>query len=366
VSVHKRTRNGTTTWRVFWTEHGRQRSRTFHNPKDAQAFQRELDRISQFGELADELAKRRLTVNQLVGAWIDRRAGEVTEQTATDYARHFAHRVLPYFDERTALSITPGDIEAWIAHLRRQGDRDPTIVKACTALQAVFTLAVKDGLMPSNPVAAATKPSQRRSRVPYTLTIGQTEHIRHHMLAKASERDVVILELLAYAGLRPESEALPLTWRHVGPTHLLIRDTKRGRERHVPYVIAHLKATLRAWRLRSGRPPQDALVVPARDGGPWTRDEWRYWRRHVFAPAAAAAGLPADTRPRDLRGSWGTLLIHAGHDIAQVARWGGHDPKTALRDYWDAADQHSRGQDIDPDAAIAAARGATSGAKKSA
>jgi integrase len=53
----------------------------------------------------------------------------------------------------------------------------------------------------------------------------------------------------------------------------------------------------------------------------------------VFKPAAVAAGLPADIRARDLRGSFATLLLFEGRNIAEVADQLGHGPETALRDY---------------------------------
>jgi len=44
------------------------------------------------------------------------------------------------------------------------------------------------------------------------------------------------------------------------------------------------------------------------------------WRERIFRPPARAAGLPEDIRPRDLRSSFATLLIHEGRTIVEVAR----------------------------------------------
>lgn len=155
--------------------------------------------------------------------------------------------------------------------------------------------------------------------------------MRAHLLNRGRERDVVLLELLAYAGLRPESEAITLRWRNVHDRSLVVQDTKRGRERTVP-LLAPLAASLNRWRLRSGRPVPTALVVPTASG-PWERHDWRNWRQRAFKDAASVAGLPVDVRPRDLRGSFVSLLVHEGRSILEVASILGHSPQICLRDY---------------------------------
>lgn len=333
MSVHKTTRNGVDRFVVKWREAGRQKSRSFEKRDDARSFDDHLRRLNAHGELAAELVKRRATVSEFVGLWITTRASEVTQQTADDYGRHFDQRILPALGNVPVAALTPATVEGWIATLRKAGDHDATILKACTALQSALALAVKDGVIPANPVASARRPRQGRKRTPYLIKPESVELMRAHLLSKGKRRDAVLLELLAYAGLRPESEAITLPWKHVRDNSLLIQDTKRGKERTVP-LVEQLRDTLTDWRLVHGT----GRVVPARFGHTWDeghdgRSEWRYWRRHVFAPAAKAAGLPADVRPRDLRGSYVSLLVHEGMDIVKVAKRLGHSPEVCLRDY---------------------------------
>lgn len=342
MSVHQTTRNGQRRYVVKWRENGRQRSKSFDRRGDADEYDAKIRLLRAQGDLAHELSRRRATVSQFVAQWIDVRSPEVEESTATDYVRHFDQRVLPRLGNRRVTSLTPGDINAWIACMRANGDNDPTILKACTALQSALALAIDDNTITANPVAHAKKPPQgRRSRTPHLVKPLAVELMRLHMLEQGRESDVVLLELLAYAGLRPESEALPLTWKHARDRSLLIVDRKRGKERSVP-TVDQLRESLNAWRLRSGRPSPDRLVVPPRPGKSWSasRDEWRYWRRHVFRPAALAAGLPRDVRPRDLRCSFVSLLVHEGRNIVEVARQCGHSPEVCLRDYAQVFDEH--------------------------
>ena len=60
---------------------------------------------------------------------------------------------------------------------------------------------------------------------------------------------------------------------------------------------------------------------------------WRNWRRRVFAPTAAKAGLGADTRPYDLRHSFVSLLLLEGATVVEVARQAGHSPTMTLSTY---------------------------------
>ncbi len=333
MSVHRRKLpSGAVKHEVRWREGNRNRSRMFDTPKDARDFDQQLRRLRQAGELALELDRRRVTIHDLYAEWLDRSLPTLAAKTAENYATQLDLRILPELGARRVNQLTIADVERWIGWMRARGDNDPTILKACTVLQALLTMAVRDGVVQVNVAQQARKPQQGRSRTPYLVKPDQVEMIRARLEHEGRERDVILLDLLAYAGLRPESEAIVLPWRHVRDRSLLIRDTKRNRERTVE-LVAPLRESLNAWRLRRGRPGPNALVVPSRADGAWDDQEWRYWRRHVFKPAAVSIGLPADVRPRDLRGSFVSLLVHEGRSIVEVARQVGHSPAICLRDY---------------------------------
>jgi hypothetical protein len=85
---------------------------------------------------------------------------------------------------------------------------------------------------------------------------------------------------------------------------------------------------LAEFRIRCGRPGDDELVF-----GEWSGDVWDNWRERIFQPTAVAAGLPEDTIPRDLRGSFASLLIYEGLNVLEVAPQLGHKPSTCLDIY---------------------------------
>jgi site-specific recombinase XerD len=55
--------------------------------------------------------------------------------------------------------------------------------------------------------------------------------------------------------------------------------------------------------------------------------------RRIYRPAAIKAGLDATTRPRDLRGSFASLLIWEGQTVVEVAQQLGHSAEMCLRSY---------------------------------
>ena len=145
--------------------------------------------------------------------------------------------------------------------------------------------------------------------------------------------------MLAYAGLRP-GEALALTWGDVRERTILVeralalgelKETKTGQTRSVQ-LNAPLAADLAGWRLYCGRPQDDTLIFPTRNGVHWTDSHWRNWRKRVFAPAAADAELSA-FRPYDLRHSFVSLLIAEGRSVVEIAKQAGHSPTMALATY---------------------------------
>jgi site-specific recombinase XerD len=82
-----------------------------------------------------------------------------------------------------------------------------------------------------------------------------------------------------------------------------------------------------------GRPADDELIVARPTGGPVTREDWSNWRERVWRPAAIEAGVTGDLRPYRLRGSFVSLLLWSGDDLAYVAEQAGHSVATLARHY---------------------------------
>ncbi len=146
---------------------------------------------------------------------------------------------------------------------------------------------------------------------PTLVSPGPVERMRARLLAEGRVRDVALIGVMAYAGLRP-AEAMALRWSAVAGDSIVVEPLPRMREagskpRRVP-LWRPLAADLEAWRAESGV-AGDQLVFSA-PGKPWTVD-LRHWRDHTYPEIARDAGIRS-TSPSFLRHVFCVLLINAG------------------------------------------------------
>ena len=176
--------------------------------------------------------------------------------------------------------------------------------------------------------------------------------------AMPTMRDVVLVGLLAHAGLRP-AEAFALTWDSV-LDHLLVIDrsftagemkaTKTRRRRTVE-IVAPLAADPALFRPKVTT--RGELVATNHLGEPI---DLRLWRRRVWQPACTTAKV--DATPYDGRHTFASLLIHEGRSIPYVAAALGHaSAATTLTHYTHLFDESRLGTAAGMVASITAARG---------
>ena len=216
----------------------------------------------------------------------------------------------------------------------------------------------RSGRVAENPVRRVKK-----ARLPRREEVRALSPASIEMMRKAvGVRDATLLSVLAYAGVRP-GEALGLRWGDVRERTILIQrsislgeeaDTKTRQHRTVR-LLAPLAADLCAWQMAAGRPDDDQLVFPGKDGQPWTQAAYQSWRRRSFRRATQAAGL-AHARPYDLRHSFASLLLHEGRSVIYVARQLGHDARLTLTRYGHVMDELEDTPRIEAEAAIVDAR----------
>ena len=144
---------------------------------------------------------------------------------------------------------------------------------------------------------------------------------------------------------------------------------KTGRRRSVR-LLAPLAQDLREWRLASGRPSADALVLAGRNGKPWSQEAYKSWSRKAprgrkrdgrragspgpFARAAQGAGVPEATL-YTLRHSFCSLLLHEG-SVVYMARQLGHGAQLTLETYGHVIDELDEAPRLEAEAAIRQAR----------
>jgi integrase len=175
--------------------------------------------------------------------------------------------------------------------------------------------------------------------------------------ALGSDVERAVVTLLAYVGLRPQ-EALAAVWSDVTGGKLVVDAAKTGRTRVVP-LLPIVRRELAELHLRQGRPGPAAPIIATRAGEPWSESRFRSFRRHRWSKVASGM------RPYDLRHAYVSLMIQAGHTVAEVARWAGHSPAVCLSTYAHLFDTLT--ERVDPEEAIRGARyGTRADAKRAA
>ena len=346
MSVERIKRKGGVVWRVRWRDSGgRERSRVLGRKRDAESFDAEVKRRKRAGDV-DVVNAGKQTLAEFVEEWWRLYAEpNLARATLRLYAMLWDKHILPQLGGLRLRELTPERIEEFRARLVASGAGQVSIRKALVLVQDVLQRAVEWQRIPHNPARLVRKPQAGRRRAVRAIAPETIERMRAWLLQRGQHRDAALLSLLAYAGVRP-GEALALTWGNVRERTILIEQavslgeikaTKTGQTRTVR-LLGPLASDLAEWRLACRRPGSDVLVFPARDGDPWSKDDWANWRNRVFGPAAAAVGLEK-TRPYDLRHSFCSLLIHEGATVVEVARQLGHSPTMTLNTYGHVFDE---------------------------
>jgi integrase len=356
------------------------------------AWDSEIRRRRQLGALAlSQLTRQTSTLGEWIQQrWVPEHAATLEQSTRDRYDSAYRQHIEPWLDHVPLAELTVGRLRMWQATLLEAGVSASTIHKARTLLSSVLRHAAEAEAIPGNPLAYVRAPrAARRDRV-VPMAPSTVEAIRRELLAprprqiagsrsaqrprRAYElpgrapydrrRDALIVSLLAYAGLRP-GELHALRWRDVRQHTLLveratapdgsIKATKTRRARTVR-LLPQLAAELREWRLASGRPRGDTLIIPNRGGRAWTNIDRNNWRKRVWAPACRRAGLDPAPIPYHLRHSFASLLLAERRQPLYVAQQLGHAPAVLLNTYAHLLPELAQAERIEPELEIAKAR----------
>ena len=352
-------RTSTGAWRVRWREAGRNRAKVVGTKADARLFDAEVTRRQRMGELST-LDAGKVTLDAFAREtwWPQHVRPNLERSTRESYAGTWDRHISRNLGGYPLREITAPIVRRWADDLIAAGVGRQAVRRAKAVLQSCLSRAVEAGLIQGNPAQSVRPPRIEQQARVQAIGPGDIERLR----AALNPRDAALVSVLAYAGLRP-GEALALRWSDIGAATVLVeranddgqvKRTKTGRARSAR-LMAPVRADLRAWRLASGRPGDDALVFPKPGGGAWREHDWRNWRRTKFQPAARALGLDI-RRPYDLRHAAVSLALHEGRSVVEVAAWLGHSPAMALSTYAHVVEELRGSPQIDAEEAIRQAR----------
>ena len=395
MSVRPRTRkDGTRGWEVRWRENDANRSRMFALKKDADAWDREVQRRKQLGPIAVQQLTTR--GGPTLGKWVTERwarehAVMLADSTRNRYAEVYSVHIAPWLDDVPLGQFSAPLLSGWQAALIKAGVSPGTIHKARTLLSSVLRHAAENGAIMANPLSLVRAPRSAPRDAVQPLSPAAVERIRQAMLIppdreigasapgqrarrrytlpapgtpKTRQRDALIVSILAYAGLRPgELRALPLEGFREN-TILVQRAADpdgsskptKNRQHRTVRLLSALAQDIREYKFAIGRPPEKTLILLDDDRKPWDKNAWQMWRADRWAPACRAVGLDPVPRPYDLRHSFASLLLAEGKQPIWCAKQLGHTLAVFLSTYAHLIDEFEDRERIDADAEITGAR----------
>ena len=330
-------------------------TKTIHGTKaDAERFLRETLRDRDMGRIShtDQRTEAYIT------PWLRDVVQRLSPRTGRDYTYMVNRLLIPLFGDRKLRELTPSLVEGGLQGIAR--DHGVRTGQYCRMiLSQVLKNAVRDDLMPSNPVIGVKLP---KAAPPVFHVIDKADLPKFHTAIAGNVWEPYFL-LLLYTGLRP-SEGLALQWgdwdrvnhrlsiqrtlTQVDGKWVAKEPKTKGSRRSVPIpkiLTTILETHYAEWLTQGFTTP---WVFPNRHGLP--ADRKNIMNRH-FKRILKAAELPEEFRLYDLRHTHATLLLGAGVHPKVVSERLGHSSVTMT------LERYSHVLPTMQDAAIAALEG---------
>jgi integrase len=222
-------------------------------------------------------------------------------------------RVLGWFGDRSAESITPQEIERHFQNgVEEHGWAPSTVNHHRSLISLVYQLGIRNGRLTNNPARATKHRKEDNTRVRF-LSTNEEARLRAAIAAKWPQH-IAELDLALHTGLR-RSEMYRLDWEDVDlPRQFLkVRVAKNGQGRHVRLNSIAVKALLQMQGAGDG----SGAVVRNRAGGAMRGP------RHWFEKAVDEAGVE-NFHWHDLRHTFASRLAMAGVGIRAIQEALGH------------------------------------------
>jgi len=251
--------------------------------------------------------------------WAEAEAGMARHTLAAyrrdlaDYAAFLARR------RRVPARARPGDILAYLGHLRRKGRAETTVGRRFACLRSFHRFLAAEGLADDDPAASLDAPRKWRTlpRVPKRADV---EALLDAILPDGARgrRDRALFELLYATGARVGEVTGARVRDYRADLEVLRVRGKGGRERVIPVGRAARRALAAHLADRTDAAGEEPLVASLR-GRPLTRD--RVLR--LLRSYARDAGITPFS-PHGLRHAFATHLLEGEADIRAVQELLGH------------------------------------------
>ena len=283
---------------------------------------------------------------------VDRRYGLVSSRTFAEYAERwfitsvephvkpstlrsyrwaYERHLKPRFGDLPLSQITRDAVRLLVAELHQAGFAPKAIRVYCAPLSILLRHAQQDGLIGHNPFLGVYRGRTEHARTPATaFSYEQVNRLLTVAKERFTPQDYLFILILSMTGVR-DGEAVALRWSDLLPEHNAIivartydpeegeeHSTKSRRARRVEVEPSVMQALL-AWREQS-QGQSGARVFRSKQGGVL---HIAYWRKMVWKPLLAAAGIPY-VKIHTLRHTYASLLLDQGASILYVKEQLGH------------------------------------------
>lgn len=228
----------------------------------------------------------------------------------------------PIFGSRRLEEITTFDVERWLSDLRSSGLAPSTCNRILATLKGIFSLAeiyghIAFGASPCRHVRQM-KVLPRRER----FLNGEEGRRLMRELAQSERQEAKVIQLLLLTGAR-KSEILKARWEELDCERgiLTVPLSKSGKPR---YIFLSREAV----RIFEGieRTEMCEWIFPGRKAQKPVSDIYQFWNS-----IRCKLGM-RDVRLHDLRHSYASYLVGAGHTLYETQQLLGHsDPRTTMR-----------------------------------
>jgi integrase len=316
-------------WRARYRDpNGKEHSRHFDRKVDAHRWLDEVTASVLTGNYVDPQSAKK-PFKEYAEEW--RRSQPHRPSTARAVEQHLRVHAYPKWETRPLGGIKPGDVQRWVTSLTTaHGLAASTTRTVFNTVNAVFSAAVRDRMIPRNPCTGVKLPAVPRKHI-VPLTVAQVRKLAEQITAPYQG----LVLLAAGTGLRP-GEVFGLQLRHLNLLQATITvDQQVQQSKHGVFVgppktdrsyrivplpkmaTDAMKTHLKAFPAPT---PQDWLFT-APEGGAIAYNEFM---KRVWRPACKKAGIPAGVGPHALRHHYASLLIKHGESVKTVSERLGH------------------------------------------
>ena len=349
VTVRQKTKGKGQSWWVFVAHQGRRISKLVGDKQAAEKVASTIRAKLQLGEFNFEDEKPVRTFKEYADSWIKVTVPATCKaSTLRDYQDILNHHILPIFKDNRITELTRGKIKDFLLDKINKGYAKSTVSHMKDVVSGILNKALDDEVILANPALRIGKMLLKKDGKVFinSLTASELDHLMETANDHFPEHFTLML-LLARTGMRI-GEALALQWgdidfngRFIEVKRSIVRGTistpKSGKSRRVDMSLQltevlkkHLIISKKK-KLALGLGENLEYVLTNDKGFPLDKDNWR---GRVFNKVLKKAEL-RKIRIHDLRHTYATLRIQAGHNIADVSnQLGHHSVKLTLDTYY--------------------------------